>query len=151
MDHATYDDAYIADILGSVRTIAVVGASAKPDRPSHHVMETLIDHGYRVHPINPGLAGTTIHGRTVVASLAEVPEAIDMVDVFRAVDAVPGIVDEALALPQRPGVLWTQLGIRDDDAAARAEAAGMRVVMDRCPAIELPRLRHLMPAKVSDA
>ena len=140
MNHDAYDNAYIAGILGSVRTIAIVGASANDVRPSFFVAKYLIDKGYEVYPINPGHVGKEILGRPTYARLADVPVAIDMVDVFRASNAVPGIVDEVLALDPRPKVLWTQLTVRHDEAAARAEAAGIRVVMDRCPKIEYARL-----------
>ena len=138
MIHDGYDDAYIRDILGSVKTIAVVGASANPARPSHHVTEFLVRRGYTVFPVNPGLAGQEIAGRPVYASLAEVPVPIDMVDVFRASDAVGPIVEAAIAVGAK--VVWMQLGVRNDTAAEAAEAAGLKVVMNRCPAIEMPRL-----------
>jgi predicted CoA-binding protein len=140
MNHDRYDDAYLADILRSVRRIAVVGASARPERPSFHVARFLEEHGYEVIPVNPGLAGQTVDGRLVHARLADIPGRIDMVDVFRNPVRVPGLVDEVLALPEKPRMLWMQLAIRDDAAAARAEAAGIQVVMNRCPAIEIPRL-----------
>ena len=140
MNHDRYDDAYLADILRSVRRIAVVGASARPERPSFHVARFLEERGYEVIPVNPGLAGQTVDGRLVHARLADIPGRIDMVDVFRNPARVPGLVDEVLALPEKPRVLWMQLAIRDDAAAARAEAAGLQVVMNRCPAIEIPRL-----------
>lgn len=140
MNHDSYDDSYIADILASVKTIAIVGASANEVRPSFFVLKYLIGKGYTVFPINPGHAGKEIAGRMTYARLADVPEPIDMVDVFRASAAVPGVVDEALALDPLPKVIWTQLGVRDDAAAAKAEAAGIRVVMDRCPKIEFGRL-----------
>jgi uncharacterized protein len=140
MNHDTYDDSYIAGILGSVRTIAVVGASANDVRPSFFVTKYLIDKGYEIFPINPGHAGNEILGRMTYGSLADVPVPIDMVDVFRASAALPGIVEEVLALSPLPKVLWTQLTVRDDQAAARAEAAGIAVVMNRCPKIEYARL-----------
>lgn len=139
MNHDSYDDQYIIDILSGVRTIAVVGASPNPVRPSYGVMRLLIGKGYEVHPVNPGQAGKEILGRMTHATLADVPVAIDMIDVFRVSDAVPGVVDEALRLDPLPKVIWTQLDIRHDEAAARAEAAGIKVVMDRCPAIEFGR------------
>ncbi len=138
MNHDAYDDAYIRDILDSVKRIAVVGASANTARASYHVLEFLVAHGYDVVAINPGLAGKEIAGRPVYATLADVPGAIDMVDVFRNSDAAGGVVDEAIAVGAK--VVWLQLAVRDDAAAARAEAAGLRVVMNRCPAIEIPRL-----------
>lgn len=140
MNHDAYDDAYIADILNSVRTIAVVGASANDVRPSYFVTKYLIDKGYEVFPVNPGHAGKEILGRVTYASLADIPAAVDMVDVFRASSAVPGIVDEVLKLDPLPKVIWMQLTVRHDDAAARAEAAGIKVVMNRCPKIEYARL-----------
>ncbi|MCS0504471.1 CoA-binding protein [Ancylobacter mangrovi] len=140
MTHDHYDDAYIADWLGKVHTIAVVGASPNPARPSHGVARFLAMHGYKVFAINPGQAGRDIAGLPTYARLADVPEAIDMVDVFRAPQYLPGVVDEALALSPRPKLIWGQLGVRDDEAAATAEAAGVAVIMNRCPAIEIPRL-----------
>ncbi|WP_073055531.1 CoA-binding protein [Kaistia soli] len=140
MDHDRYDDDYLRDILATTQTIAMVGASPKPDRPSNGVLAYLNRAGYATYPVHPGLAGGTIHGRTVVARLADVPVPIDMVDVFRNSDAIPALVDEVLALDPLPKVVWLQLAIRNDSAAARLEAAGVRVVMDRCPAIERPRL-----------
>lgn len=140
MNHDAYDDAYIAAILGEVRTVAVVGASANDVRPSFFVMKYLIDKGYSVFPVNPGHAGRNILGRMTYGRLADVPEAIDMVDIFRASASVPPIVDEALALDPLPKVIWMQLSVRHDEAAARAEAAGIRVVMNRCPKIEYARL-----------
>ena len=140
MNHDRYDDAYIREILAKVRTIAIVGASANAARPSYFVMKYLAERGYRVFPVNPGQAGKTVAGLTFVATLADVPEAIDMVDVFRAPEHVPAVLDEVLKLDPLPKVLWTQLGVRNDEAAARAEAAGLRVVMNRCPKIEYGRL-----------
>ena len=140
MDHETYDNAYISGILNDVRTIAIVGASANDVRPSYFVTKYLIDNGYEVHPVNPGQAGKEILGRRVYVSLAEVPAAIDMVDIFRPSAAVPGVVDEALALDPLPKVIWMQLTVRHDEAAAKAEAAGIKVVMNRCPKIEYARL-----------
>ena len=140
MNHDAYDNAYISEILNSVRTITVVGASANDVRPSFFVVKYLLAKGFDVYPINPGQAGKHILGRMTFGRLADVPAAIDMVDIFRASDAVPGIVDEALALQSLPKVIWMQLGVRHDEAAARAEAAGMKVVMNRCPKIEYGRL-----------
>ena len=140
MDHDGYDNAYISDILNGVRTVAVVGASANDVRPSFFVTKYLLDKGFAVHPINPGHAGKTLLGRTIYGRLADVPEPIDMVDIFRAADAVPGIVAEALALDPLPKVIWMQLTIRNDAAARQAEAAGLKVVMNRCPKIEYGRL-----------
>jgi predicted CoA-binding protein len=130
-------DAEIAGILRTTRRIALVGASARPERPSHGVMRMLLAHGYAVTPVNPGLAGQTIHGQTVVASLAEAAP-LDMVDVFRAADSVGPVIDEAARLGAR--IVWLQLGVVNHQAAAAARAAGLTVVMDRCPAIEVPRL-----------
>ncbi|GAA2865444.1 hypothetical protein GGQ99_001547 [Aminobacter niigataensis] len=140
MNHDTYDDAYIAGILNSVRTIAVVGASANDVRPSFFVTKYLIAKGYEVYPVNPGHAGKEILGRMTYASLADIPVAVDMVDVFRASSAVPAIVDEVLKLDPLPKVVWMQLTVRHDEAAARAEAAGIKIVMNRCPKIEYARL-----------
>lgn len=140
MNHDSYSDSYIRGILNTVKSVAIVGASPNEVRPSFFVVRYLTEKGYRVHPINPGHAGKTIFGRTVYARLADVPEPIDMVDIFRAAQYAPGIVDEALALQPRPGVIWMQLTIRNDEAAARAEAAGLKVVMNRCPKIEYGRL-----------
>ncbi|QRG05525.1 CoA-binding protein [Xanthobacter dioxanivorans] len=140
MDHDRYDDAYIRSILSDVRTIAIVGASTNAARPSYFVMKYLSERGYKVFPVNPGQVGKTVAGLTFIGSLADVPEPIDMVDVFRAPDAVPGVVDEALALDPKPKVIWMQLGVRHDAAAAKAEAAGLKVVMNRCPKIEYGRL-----------
>ena len=138
MDHETYSDAYLRDILTSVRTIAVVGASPRRERPSNGVMAYLQRRGYRAIPVNPNAVGTTINGETVYAKLPDVPEPIDMVDVFRRSEMAGGVVDEAIAAGAK--VVWMQLGVSDDDAAARAEAQGLKVVMNRCPAIEIPRL-----------
>jgi predicted CoA-binding protein len=125
-------------LLRDVRTIALVGASPKPDRPSYRVMGTLLAHGYRVFPVNPGLAGADIHGQPVVATLADIGERIDMVDIFRNAEAAGETVGEAIAAGA--GAVWMQLGVINAEAAQRAEEAGLQVVMDRCPAIELPRL-----------
>ena len=140
MNHDAYDQSYITGILGSVKTIAIVGASANEVRPSFFVMKYLIGKGFEVFPVNPGQAGKTILGRMAYAKLADIPVPIDMVDLFRASSAVPGIVDEVLALDPLPKVLWMQLTVRHDEAAARAEAAGISVVMNRCPKIEYARL-----------
>lgn len=140
MNHDAYDDTYISGILNTVRTIAIVGASANDVRPSYFVTKYLIDKGYEVFPVNPGHAGREILGRMTYASLADIPVVIDMVDVFRASAAIPAIVDEVLKLDPLPKVIWTQLTVRDDAAAARAEADGIKVVMNRCPKIEYARL-----------
>jgi hypothetical protein len=138
VDHDNYPDSYLRDILTSVRTIAVVGASPRRERPSHGVMAYLQRRGYRAIPVNPNAAGGKINGETCYARLADVPEPIDMVDVFRRTEMAGGVVDEAIAAGAK--VVWMQLGVRDDDAAGRAEAHGLEVVMNRCPAIEIPRL-----------
>jgi uncharacterized protein len=130
-------DDTIRAILQSTRRIALVGASAKPWRPSHGVMRFLLDHGYDVTPVNPGLEGQQIHGQTVVARL-DGAAPLDMVDVFRNSAHVGGVVDEAIRLSAR--VIWMQLGVIDEAAAARARAEGITVVMDRCPVIEERRL-----------
>ena len=137
MAHDTYDPALIRRVLTATKSIALVGASANPARPSHHVMAFLLARGFRVIPVNPGLAGQTLQGQPVYARLADLPEPIDMVDIFRSSDAAGGVVDEALALPQPPRFIWMQIGVRDDAAAVRAEAWGCVVVMDRCPKIEI--------------
>jgi hypothetical protein len=139
MDHDHYDDEYLRGILTTVKTIALVGASNKPDRPSYRVMRVLQAHGFRVIPVNPLLAGQTIHGETVRENLAAIAGPIDMVDIFRRSAMAGAVADEAIAHGAR--VVWMQLGVRDTAAAKRAEAAGLKVVMNRCPAIELPRLR----------
>jgi uncharacterized protein len=137
MNHDRYERQYIDGILEDTRTIALLGASPNPARPSHGVMGFLLSKGYQVFPVNPGQAGKQILGQTVYARLADVPQPVDMVDVFRAAEYLDGVVDEALALETPPKVIWGQLSVRDDKAAAKAEAAGIKVVMDRCPAIEL--------------
>ena len=136
--HDTYSDEYLRDILRAVRTIAMVGASANWNRPSYFVMKYLQAKGFRVIPVNPGVAGQEILGERVYASLAEIPIAVDMVDIFRRSDQVGPIVDEAIKIGAR--VVWMQLTVRNDEAAAKAEAAGLKVVMNRCPKIEFGRL-----------
>ena len=140
MNHDAYDNAYIGGILNSVKTIAMVGASANDVRPSYFVLKYLLGKGFSVFPVNPGQAGKEILGRMTYARLADVPDTIDMVDVFRGSAAVPGVVDEVLQLDPLPKVIWMQLGVRHDEAAARAEAAGIKVVMNRCPKIEYGKL-----------
>jgi len=138
MNHEHYSDDYLRDILKSIRTIAVVGASPRPERPSHRVMAYLRRHGYRAIPVNPNAAGDTINGERCYGSLAEVAEPIDMVDIFRRSELAGAAVDDAIVVGA--SVVWMQLGVRDEAAAARAEASGLKVVMNRCPAIEIPRL-----------
>jgi O-acetylhomoserine (thiol)-lyase len=132
-----YSDAKIRSILQRVKTIAMVGASSNWNRPSYFVMKYLQSKGYRVIPVNPGTAGQTLLGETIYAKLADIPDKVDMVDVFRAADALPGIADDAIAIGAK--VLWSQLGVRNDAAGAKAEAAGLEVIMDRCPKIEFSR------------
>lgn len=131
-------DDQIRQLLQSVKTIAVVGASANPARASHYVMAFLQARGYRTIPVNPGLEGQDLLGERVYRDLAAIPVAVDMVDVFRNSDAAGPITDEAIAIGAK--VVWMQLGVTNPEAAARARAAGLRVVMDRCPKIELSRL-----------
>ena len=128
----------IADLLRSARTIALVGASDRPDRPSNRVMAALQRHGYRVIPVNPQITGEHIHGEFVFRELAQLGDPIDIVDIFRNSAAAGAVVDEAIAIGAK--AVWMQLGVVDQTAAARAEAAGLKVVMDRCPAIDIPRL-----------
>ncbi|HEV7439507.1 MAG TPA: CoA-binding protein [Methylobacterium sp.] len=138
--HDRYPDAEIRALLRQTRTVALVGASANPARPSWIVLKYLIDRGYVVTPVNPGLAGQTLLGRPVVASLSDLRAPVDMVEIFRNAEAAGPLVDEALALDPLPKVIWMQLGVRNDAAAARAEARGVTVVMNRCPKIEYGRL-----------
>jgi uncharacterized protein len=140
MNHDSYSDGYIRGILNTVKTIAMVGASEKENRPSYFAFKYLLERGYNMIPINPGRAGQTMLGRPIYARLADVPEPIDMVDIFRASRHALPIVQEALALNPRPQVIWMQLGVRNDEAAALAEANGLKVVMNRCPKIEYGRL-----------
>jgi predicted CoA-binding protein len=140
MDHDSYDDGYIRGILNTVKAIAMVGVSANTSRPSYFAFKYLLERGYRMIPVNPGLAGQELIGRKAYARLAEIPEPVDMVDIFRAPQYAIGIVEEALALTPRPRVIWMQLGIRNDAAASLAEANGLKVVMNRCPKIEYGRL-----------
>ncbi len=139
MNHETYDNAYIRDILKSVKTIAMVGASDNPARPSYLVFKYLLERGYRMIPVNPGRAGQVFLGQTFVANLAAIAEPVDMVDIFRNSEAAGAVVDEALAMNPLPKVIWMQLTVRNDEAAARAEAKGIKVVMNRCPKIEYGR------------
>lgn len=138
--HAHYSDELIRSVLTGVKSIAIVGASATTVRPSWIVTNYMAKRGYKVWAVNPGLAGTEIAGCPVVASLADLPEPVDMVDIFRNSAAAGAIVDEALALQTPPKVIWMQLTVRNDEAAARAEARGCTVIMDRCPKIEYGRL-----------
>lgn len=140
MQHTNYDNAYISDILRNTKTIALVGASNKEVRPSYFVMKYLLDKGYDVIPINPGVAGQEILGQKVYASLTDVPVPIDMVDIFRNSQAAGPITDEALNLQPPPKVIWMQLSVRNEEAAGKAEAAGLKVVMDRCPKMEYGKL-----------
>ena len=133
-----YSESYIKEILDGVKTIAVVGASANQDRDSYKVMQVLIQHGYQIFPINPNEEGNLILGQPCFADLSFVYGKIDMVDVFRAEDAVMGVTKEAIAIGA--SVLWTQLDIVNKEAAELAEQAGLKVVMDRCPKIELAKL-----------
>jgi hypothetical protein len=140
MNHDSYSDGFIRGVLNTVKTIAVVGVSPKVVRPSYFVFKYLLERGYRMIPVNPGQAGGELLGQRIYATLADVPEPIDMVDIFRNADAALGVVKEALALNPKPAVIWMQLGVRNDDAAKLAEAAGLTVVMNRCPKIEYGRL-----------
>jgi predicted CoA-binding protein len=138
MNHDAYSDAYIRDILVAYRTIAMVGASANTSRPSYFAMKYLKAKGFRVLPVNPGQAGQEILGETVYASLAEIEEPIDIVDIFRNSEAALGITQQAIRMGAK--AVWMQLGVRNDEAAKLAEAAGLKVVMNRCPKIEYGRL-----------
>jgi uncharacterized protein len=140
MNHDSYDDSYIRGILNTVKTIAMVGASANPVRPSYFVFKYLMERGYRMIPVNPGLAGKDLLGQRAFATLLDITEPVDMVDIFRASQFAAAVVDEALAMTPKPAVIWMQLGVRNDEAAAKAEAAGLKVVMNRCPKIEYGRL-----------
>ena len=140
MNHDSYSDAYIRGILNTVKTIAMVGVSANTSRPSYFAFKYLLERGYPMIPVNPGLAGQELLGRKVYGKLADIPEPVDMVDIFRASQYALGIVQEALALKPRPQVIWMQLGIRNEEAAKLAEANGLKVVMNRCPKIEYGRL-----------
>jgi predicted CoA-binding protein len=140
MDHDNYSDTYIRGILNTVKTIAMVGVSANTSRPSYFAFKYLMERGYRMIPVNPGLAGQELLGQKVYAKLADIPLPVDMVDIFRASRYAPDIVREALALEPRPQVIWMQLGVRSDEAAELAEGNGLKVVMNRCPKIEYGRL-----------
>jgi predicted CoA-binding protein len=140
MNHDSYPDSYIRGILNTVKSIAMVGASEKENRPSYFAFKYLLERGYNMIPVNPGHGGENLLGRRIYARLADVPESIAMVDIFRGSRYALPIVEEALALQLRPQVIWMQLGIRNDEAAALAEANGLKVVMNRCPKIEYGRL-----------
>ncbi len=131
-------DEDIYELLANIRTIAMIGASDRPDRPSHRVMASLQGQGYRVIPVNPQITGEHVHGEYVWRELSQIGEPIDLVDIFRRPQAAGEAVDEAIAAGAK--AVWMQLGVINEEAAARAEAAGLKVVMDRCPAIEIPRL-----------
>jgi predicted CoA-binding protein len=140
MNHDRYDDAYIRGILNTVKTIAMVGVSANVSRPSYFAFKYLLERRYHMIPVNPGLAGKELLGQKVYARLLDIPEPVDMVDIFRASQYALPIVQEVLQMQPRPRVVWMQLGIRNDEAAALAEANGLKVVMNRCPKIEYGRL-----------
>jgi hypothetical protein len=140
MNHDSYDDATIRGILNTAKTIAMVGVSANVSRPSYFAFKYLLERGYHMIPVNPGLAGGELLGQKAYARLLDIPEPVDMVDIFRASQYVVPIVEEALKMQPRPRVIWMQLGIRNDEAAALAEASGLKVVMNRCPKIEYGRL-----------
>ncbi len=140
MNHDSYDADYIRDILQATKSIALVGASDNAVRPSYFVMQYLLGKGYEVTPVNPGLDGRELLGRKVYGKLGDIPHPVDMIDIFRNSEAAGVIVDEALTLPVKPKVIWMQLGVRNDEAAARAEAAGIKVVMNRCPKMEYGKL-----------
>jgi uncharacterized protein len=140
MNHDAYPDSYIRGILNTAKTIAMVGISPKDNRPSYFAFKYLMERGYRMIPVNPGQAGKSILGQKVYARLSDIPEPIDMVDIFRASQHVLPIVREAVRLKPRPQVIWMQLMVRNDEAAKLAEDAGLKVVMNRCPKIEYGRL-----------
>lgn len=140
MNHDSYSDTYIRGILNTVKTIAMVGASEKESRPSYFAFKYLLERGYRMIPVNPLKAGGDLLGQRIYGRLADIPEPVDMVDIFRSARHALPIVQEALTLNPRPQVIWMQLGVRNDEAAALAEANGLKVVMNRCPKIEYGRL-----------
>jgi len=140
MNHDAYSDSYIRGILNTVKTIAMVGASEKDNRPSYFAFKYLLERGYHMIPVNPGHAGDTMLGQKIYARLSDISKPVEMVDIFRSPKYALAIVEEALSLKPRPQVIWMQLGIRNDKAAALAEANGMKVVMNRCPKIEYGRL-----------
>lgn len=140
MNHEAYNDTYIRGILNSVKTIAMVGFSPKENRPSYFAFKYLLERGYRMIPVNPGQAGKSVLGQKIYARLSDIPEPVDMVDIFRGSEHVLPVVAEALTLKPKPQVIWMQLTIRNDAAAKLAEDAGLKVVMNRCPKIEYGRL-----------
>jgi uncharacterized protein len=140
MNHDNYNDTYIRGILNTVKTIAMVGASEKENRPSYFAFKYLLEHSYTMIPVNPGHAGQDLLGQRIYGRLADIPVSVDMVDIFRGSQFAFAIVQEAIALKPPPAVIWMQLGVRNDEAAALAEANGMKVVMNRCPKIEYGRL-----------
>ena len=140
MNHDTYNDTYIRGILNTVKTIAMVGVSPKTNRPSYFAFKYLLERGYRMIPVNPGQAGKELLGQLVYAKLSDIPEPVDMVDIFRSPEHALGVVQEAITLSPRPQVIWMQLGVRNDEAAALGEANDIKVVMNRCPKIEYGRL-----------
>ena len=140
MNHDSYPNNYIRGILNTVKTIAMVGVSPKENRPSYFAFKYLLERGYHMIPINLGQAGKSILNQTVYTRLSDIPEQVDMVDIFRASEHVLPIVEEALTLRPKPQVIWMQLTVRNDEAARLAEGAGLKVVMDRCPKIEYGRL-----------
>lgn len=140
MNHDTYSDVYIREILNGVKTIAMVGASPVNVRPSYFAFKYLAERGYDMIPINPGQVGKALVGKPFVASLKDIDRPVDMVDIFRNSTAAEAVVDEALTMTPLPKIIWMQLGVRNDAAAAKAEAAGLKVVMNRCPKIEYGRL-----------
>ncbi len=142
MEDLVYSDRFVSDILANARVFAIVGASANTSRPSYFAMKYLLQKGYTVHPINPGLAEQDLLGQKVFADLADVQVPVDVVDIFRNSEAAGAITDQAIELKDALGisVIWMQLGVRNDAAAARAEKAGLKVIMNRCPKIEYGRL-----------
>src|ERR1700675_829155 len=140
MNHDAYSDDYIREILNGVKTIAMVGASPVNVRPSYFAFKYLAQRGYDMIPINPGHVGKSLLGKLFVASLTDIDRAVDMIDIFRNSSHIMPVVEEALKMSPLPKVIWMQLGARDDAAAAKAESAGLKVVMNRCPKIEYGRL-----------
>ena len=140
MKHDSYSDDHIRNILNSVKTVAMVGASPQNVRPSYFVFKYLAERGYDMIPVNPGQIGKSLIGKPFVGSLREIGRPVDMVDIFRSAEHIMPVLDEVLAMPTLPKVLWLQLGVRHDEAAVKAEAAGMQVIMNRCPKIEYGRL-----------